>query len=60
MVIIKKKENEDSLINKYIEKIKEFRDSFNLNEDDYPNEKLLKILQENDFSFEEAFSSLFN
>ena len=52
-----KKKNE---IDENIDKIQEFRDTFNLSEDEYPNEKILEILKENDFNYENAFSSLFN
>lgn len=41
-------------------KINEFRDMFNLTEDEYPDDKILEILTENDFDDENAFSALFN
>ena len=53
---IKKNENE---IDENIDKIKEFREEFNLTEDDYSNEELLKILKDNNFNYEKAFASLF-
>ena len=43
-----------------MEKINEFRETFSLSENDYSNEKLFDILQENDFNYEQAFSSLFD
>jgi len=59
MVKIKKKENKNELIDKYKDKINEFREFFNLSEDDYTDEKILAALQEHNFIFEDAFSSLF-
>ena len=40
--------------------IKKFREEFCLEEGGYSDEKLLEILKENDFNYENAFSSLFN
>ena len=40
--------------------IKKFREEFCLEESGYSDEKLLEILKENDFNYENAFSSLFN
>ena len=61
LIKIKEKENdEDKEIEKYIDKINEFRETFNLTEDEYSNEKVLDILKENDLNFENAFSALFN
>ena len=59
MIKIKKKENKNELIDKYKDKINEFREFFNLSEEDYTDEKILAALQEHNFSFEDAFSSLF-
>ena len=59
MIKIKKKENKNELIDKYKDKINEFREFFNLSEDDYTDEKILAALQEHNFIFEDAFSSLF-
>ena len=42
------------------DEIKLFRETFNLSEDDYSDEKLLEALQENNFNYEDAFNSLFN
>ena len=53
-----KKELEE--IDKYRDKIKEFRDQFNLDKDDYADEKIFDILKQYNFNFENAFSSLFN
>ena len=60
LIRIKKKDDKKNEIDKYIDKIQEFRDTFNLSEDEYSNEKLLEILKENDFNYENAFSSIFN
>ena len=43
-----------------MEKVKEFRDSFGLSEDDYTDDKLLEILRENNFDQAKAFEALFN
>ncbi len=43
-----------------MDKIKEFRDTFNLTEDEYPDDKILKILTENDFNYENAYSALYD
>ena len=60
VIRIKEKDNKNDEINENIDKIHEFRDTFNLSEDEFPNEKLLEILKDNDFNYENAFSSLFN
>ena len=56
---IREIDNQDEEIKGYLDTINEFRDTFNLSEDEYPNDKILDILKENDFNFEAAFSSLF-
>ena len=53
-----KKEIEE--IEKYRDKIKEFRDQFNLDNEEYNDEKLFEILKQHNFNFEDSFSSLFN
>ena len=58
-VKIKEINNSNKDIEENIDKIIEFRETFNLSEDEYPNDKILTILQENNFNFEEAFGSLF-
>ena len=60
MVKIKEKDNKKSEIEENMDKISEFRDTFNLSEEEYSNEKIFEILKDNDFNFESAFSSLFN
>ena len=58
--LIKIKENQKNEIDEYIDKINEFRETFNLSEDEYSNEKILEVLKEHNMNFENAFSSLFN
>jgi hypothetical protein len=60
LVKIREKDNKKSEIEEYSDKISEFRETFNLSEDEYPDEKILEILKDNEFNFENAFSSLFN
>ena len=55
-----KKKDENEEMNKYLNKIKEFRDYFNLSEEEYTDEKIFDVLKEHNFEFEESFSSLFN
>ena len=52
--------NNNNEIKENLKTIKEFRDTFNLSEEEYPNEKILETLQENDFNFEKAFGALFD
>ena len=58
--LIKIKENQKNEIDEYIDKINEFRETFNLSEDEYSNEKIIEVLKEHNMNFENAFSSLFN
>ena len=62
VAIIRIKEENDinNEIAENIDKIHEFRDTFNLSEDDYPNEKILEILKKYNFNYEDAFCFLFN
>ena len=60
MVKIKEKDNKKNEIEENMDKINDFRDTFNLSEEEYSNEKIFEILRDNDFNFENAFSSLFN
>ena len=60
IIKIKQKEKEDTEIDKYIDKINEFRDNFALSKDEYPDGKILELLKQNNFDFEEAFSALFD
>ena len=53
------KENKNNEIYRYKKNIKEFRDNFNLSENDYTDERLLDLLKKNNFQFESAFISLF-
>ena len=48
-----------SEVEQNLDKIKEFRELYDLNESDYSNEKLYNALKNNDFDIELAFSSLF-
>ena len=41
------------------ERVEEFRDTFNLDEKEYDDNKLLSILKENKYNFDNAFASLF-
>ena len=59
LINVKKKEENEEM-NKYLNKIKEFRDYFNLSEEEYTDEKIFDVLKEHNFEFEESFSSLFN
>ena len=39
--------------------VKQFRDNFNLSEEDFPNEKILKTLEKYNNNFNIAFKSFF-
>ena len=41
-------------------KIIQFRNKYQLNEKEYPNEKILNLLKKHNFNFDETFSDLFN
>ena len=58
--IKKKKSPEEEDLDKYIDKINDFRDTFSLSKEDYSDDKLLEILKENNFEFEASFGALFN
>ena len=47
-------------LKKYKDKIKELRELFDLNNEDFPDELLLKALKENNFDYELAFTALFD
>ena len=49
-----------SEISQNIDKIRDFRDMFNLDEEDYSDEKLFEVLKENLFNFKNSFESLFS
>ena len=57
---LKEKNGKKSEIEPYMDKINDFRDTFSLSVEEYPDEKIYEILKENGFNFENAFSSLFN
>ena len=50
-IVIKKDE--------YLEKVKDFRNNFGVDENDYPDEKLLETLKKYNFNEEKAFDSFF-
>ena len=41
-------------------KVKEFREEFNLSEEEYSDEKILGVLQKNNYDMTQAFTSLFD
>ena len=49
-----------SEISQNIDKIRDFRDMFGLDEEEYSDEKLFEVLKENLFNFEDSFASLFS
>ena len=53
------KKKEVNPIEKYRDKIYEFRSMFDLREEDHDDEKLFNLLIENDFNNEKAFEQLF-
>ena len=57
--IQRKKNQREEEIKKHIDQIRELRDNFNLNEEDYSDEMLYDALKKNDFDIEQTFSSLF-
>ena len=57
---VKKKEDPDEEMNNNMDKITEFREFYELNENEYPNKKIFEALKENDFEFESTFESLFS
>ena len=60
LIKIKEKDDQKSEIDENIDKINEFRETFNLSEDEYSNEKIFKTLKDYNFNFENAFSSFYN
>ena len=54
-IVIKEKEKTKN----ELDKIKKFREEYDLDEKHYTDELLLKVLEENNFNLENAFSSLF-
>ena len=57
---IKKKEDPNEEMNQHMGEIESFRAEFALEETEYSNERLFKVLKENDYDFEQSFASLFN
>ena len=60
IIRIKQRDIKKNVNDEYIDKINEFRETFNLSQDEYSYEKILDIFKDNDFNYENAFSSLFN
>ena len=60
LIINVKEKDEMTELEKHRNKIEEFRNTFNLSDEEFSNEKILEILKANNFNFEESFSSLFN
>ena len=58
-VKINKLNDTNKEIEENMDKINEFRTTFDLPVDEFPDEKILSILQENDFNFEKSFSAIF-
>ena len=59
--VIIKEENKNKIeIKEHFEKIKEFRENFGLNNEDFSDEDILNALKANNFNFEETFAKLFN
>ena len=59
IVKIKEKDNKKSEVEENMEKINEFRDYFKLSVEEYSDEKLFEVLNDNSFNQERAFSALF-
>ena len=59
-IIIKNKNKENTELEKYKDIIKDFRDTFSLDKDEYPDDKLYEILKDNNFNQEASFSAMFN
>jgi len=53
-------ENLEGINNTYQKDIKEFRDEFGLNDEDYPDEKILDRLKKYNFNKRDTFSSFFS
>ena len=56
---IKEKNTNKKEMEENMDKIKEFRDMFDLKEEEFSDEKLFEILKQNNFDYEESFSLLF-
>ena len=54
-IIIIKENKIENEIEQYMEKIEEFREIYDISEDDYSNEKIFKLLKANNFNFESSF-----
>ena len=58
-IIINIKERQQNEINEHIDQIKEFRENFDLNDNDYSDQQLFEALKNNEFDYDAAFASLF-
>ena len=58
--IIKKEDNQGNEVNKYMDKIQEFREGYGLEENEYSNERILEVLKNNNFDFDQSFNDLFS
>ena len=56
---IKKKEQTNNELNEYSDQIKEFRDAYGIG-NDIEDEKILRLLKENNFNYEDTFDKLFD
>ena len=45
-------------LDEYMEKIKEFRENYDLSENEYSDERLFEVLKENNFDFETSFNKI--
>ena len=59
-IIVTPKKNDNDDLEKYKDKIDEFRENFNLDKNDYPDGRLLEVLKSCDFDYEQSFSALFD
>ena len=57
--IIVKEKILDNEIEQDLDTIKEFREAFNLSEEEYSDDRLLEVLKKNNFEFEKSFENLF-
>ena len=47
-------------IDQYMDKIKEFRESYSLPQDEISDETIFEKLKENDFDYEKTFNAIFD
>ena len=58
-IIINIKEKQQNEINENMDKIKEFRQNYDLNDNGFSDQKIFEALKNNDFDYDAAFASLF-